>query len=328
MSGPVVLLDACTLVPIRLTSCLLSLAEAGLLTPLWSDEILDEVERNLPKLKLMTPDRAKQRVAAMRDAFDEEASVDGYDDLIHRLTCDPKDRHVLAAAIAGGADVLLTFNLKDFPPASAEPHGVSIQHPDRFLSLLLAEHRQEVLDALRLDVARYRQPTMSITQYLAALTATVPTFATLAHDALATEGQDESPVAALIPAAEDEALAALGALGDLTNPAQVAFLWWTALSADAEAVRLLTYDPTVWGDYQRARDLLKGRGLASRVIQLVDAPDRVAVMRFVPEAPTAVQSFASFVTPMVFLTMLRLEDGTWRAWGLGPQILSARDILA
>ena len=101
MSGPVVLLDACTLVPIRLTSCLLSLAEAGLLTPLWSDEILNEVERNLPKLKLMTPDRAKQRVAAMRDAFDEEASVDGYDDLIPRLTCDPKDRHVLAAAIAG-----------------------------------------------------------------------------------------------------------------------------------------------------------------------------------------------------------------------------------
>lgn len=328
MSAPLVLLDACTLVPIRLTSCLLCLAEAGLLTPLWSDEILNEVERSLPKLKGMTPDRAKQRVAAMRDAFDEEASVDRYNDLIPRLTCHPKDRHVLAAAIAGGADVLLTFNLKDFPPATAEPHGVSIQHPDRFLTLLLAEHRKGVLDALRLDASRYRQPPVSITQYLAALTPTVPMFATLAHDALATEGEDESPVAALIPAAEDEALAAFGTLGDLANPAQVAFLWWTALLADDEDVRILTYASTAWGDYQRARDLLKGRGLASRVIQLVDAPDRVAVMRFVPEAPTTVQSFASFVTPMLFLTLVRVEDGTWRVWGLGPQILSARDILA
>lgn len=117
MTSPAVLLDACTLVPIGLSSCLLSLAEAGLLTPLWSDEILDEVERNLPKLKGMTVDKAKRRVDAMRAAFDDEASVGDYQSLVPQLEC----RHLLAAAIIGGADVLLTFNVKDFPgryPAS------------------------------------------------------------------------------------------------------------------------------------------------------------------------------------------------------------------
>ncbi len=139
MTSPAVLLDACTLVPIRLTSCLLSLAEAGLLTPLWSDEILDEVERNLPKLKGMTVDKAKRRVDAMRAAFDDEASVGDYQSLVPQLECDPKDRHVLAAAIIGGADVLLTFNVKDFPAESTQPYGVSVKHPDEFLTVLLAD---------------------------------------------------------------------------------------------------------------------------------------------------------------------------------------------
>ena len=61
MSAPTVLLDACTLVPIRLTSCLLSLAEAGLFVPLWSEEILEEVERNLPRLKGMDSASIRRR---------------------------------------------------------------------------------------------------------------------------------------------------------------------------------------------------------------------------------------------------------------------------
>lgn len=184
MSVPVVLLDACTLVPIRLASCLLALAEAGVLTPLWSDQILDEVERNLPKLKGITAEAARRRVAGMRDAFDDEASVVGYEPLMPFLMCDPKDRHVLAAAIVGGADVLLTFNLKDFPAASVGPRAIEAQHPDAFLTLLLADNREGVLDAVRAEVARYRNPSMTPVQYLRALAVTVPTFAAAAMAAL------------------------------------------------------------------------------------------------------------------------------------------------
>ena len=121
MSGPVVVLDACVLVPIRLATTLLWLAEAGLFQPLWSEPILDEVQRNLPKVGV-APEQAGRRVAMMREAFGAEALIDGFDDLIDQLRCDPKDRHVLAAAVRGGADTVVTFNLKYFPDDAGYPY--------------------------------------------------------------------------------------------------------------------------------------------------------------------------------------------------------------
>jgi hypothetical protein len=50
-------------------------------------------------------------------------------------------------------------------------------------------------------------------------------------------------------------------------------------------------------------------------------------MRFVPEVAAASQVFEVYLTPMTFLTLVRVGSGTWRVWGLGPAILSARDIL-
>lgn len=76
-SGRTALLDACTLIPSRLTSTLLWLAEAGLLDVLWSDAILDEVERNLPEIGI-SPAQAARRVGTMRDAFGAAALVDDF----------------------------------------------------------------------------------------------------------------------------------------------------------------------------------------------------------------------------------------------------------
>lgn len=84
MTRPVAVLDACVLVPIRLATTLLWLAEAGLFQPLWSERLLDEVERNLPGVGI-DPDRAARRVGMMRDAFGDEAMIDGFDDLIERM---------------------------------------------------------------------------------------------------------------------------------------------------------------------------------------------------------------------------------------------------
>lgn len=114
LSGPTAVLDACALVPIRLATTLLWLAEAGVFEVLWSDAILDEVERNLPKVGVST-ERAARRVGMMREAFGAAALVDDFEHLIPDMGCDAKDRHVLAAAVRGGADTLVTFNLKDFP---------------------------------------------------------------------------------------------------------------------------------------------------------------------------------------------------------------------
>lgn len=101
------LLDACVLVPQRLSSLLLTLAEHGLYEPRWSESILEETERTLIQKLHLSPDLARRRLGSMRTDF-PEAAVFGFEELMPGLQCDPKDRHVLAAAISGGVDTLVT----------------------------------------------------------------------------------------------------------------------------------------------------------------------------------------------------------------------------
>ena len=325
-SGRITVLDACSLVPIRLATTLLWLAEAGVFEVLWSDAILDEVQRNLPKLGVSEP-RAARRVATMREAFGAAALVDDYEHLIPEMTCDAKDRHVLAAAVHGGADTLVTFNLKDFPATSIAGHGIDVVHPDAFLTRLLAERPSDVVAALRRGSADLRNPTQTVAEFLASLTSTVPIFANLAADVVASPSESLSAVAALVTADEDEAIAAFGEPGDVTNPAQVAFAWWIGIIDNVDLARALTYDPSAWGDYQWAIDLLADKSLASKVIPAVDAPGRLAFMRFVPEVATTAQVFSAYVTAATFMTLIRLADGTWRVWGLGAGMPAAKDVL-
>lgn len=326
-SGRTALLDACTLIPIRLTSTLLWLAEAGLFEVLWSNAILDEVERNLPKIGI-SPEQAARRVGTMRDAFGAAALVDDFDHLIPEMTCDATDRHVLAAAVRGGADALVTFNITDFPPASVEEHGIEVVHPDLFLVRLLAERPDDVVAVLERGTGDLRKPPQTMREFLASTTRTVPMFANLAADAAASPGGEAtSPVPALVSADEDEALAALGETSDFTNPAQVAFAWCAGILEDLDLARALTFDPSAWGDYRWAVDMLAGKSLATKVIPAVDASRHVAFMRFVPEVAATAQVFAAYPTSATFLTLVRIEDGTWRVWGLGPGMPAASDIL-
>lgn len=183
-SFPHALLDACTLIPIRLTTVLLWLAEAGLFEVLWSGAILEEVELNLPKVGISS-EQAARRVGAMRRGFGAAALVDDFEHLIPDMTCDTKDRHVLAAAVRGGADTLVTFNVKDFPPDSTDSYGIEVVHPDRFLVRLLTERLDDVVSALARGTAALREPPQRMPEFLASLTATVPTFATMAAGAIA-----------------------------------------------------------------------------------------------------------------------------------------------
>ncbi len=322
----VVLLDACVLVPMRLTMTLLALAEASLFEVLWSESILDEVERNLPKVGL-SPDEAARRVNAMRAGFGAAAMVDDFEHLVNEMTCDTKDRHVLAAAVAGGADTLVTFNLKDFPEESTARHGIDVVHPDSFLTQLLVEDTERVLAALDGAAGRLRRPPLTTRDFLAALSALAPIFANQAADAATKQGGPTSPTPALVLADESEALAQFGEPDDLTNPAQVGLLFWNGLRTDLELARTLTYSPPAWGDYQWAIDMLEARSLASKVIAAVDAPRAMAFMRFVPEVAATSKVFADFATQVVVLTLVRLDDGTWRVWGLGPGFPSAREVL-
>jgi hypothetical protein len=63
-----------------------------------------------------------------------DACVSGYERLVPAIELpDPDDRHVVAAAIRAKAQVIVTFNEKDFPAAVLEEIDLATQHPDTFL---------------------------------------------------------------------------------------------------------------------------------------------------------------------------------------------------
>lgn len=102
------LLDTNCLYGAYLCDTLLRLAEVGTYRPLWSTAILDELQSNLIKRGL--PESAVvHRISEMRRSF-PDAEVLAYETLIDAMTCDKNDRHVLAAAVRGGAQVIVTFN--------------------------------------------------------------------------------------------------------------------------------------------------------------------------------------------------------------------------
>jgi predicted nucleic acid-binding protein len=153
------LLDACVLVPSAISDTLLRLAEARLFRPLWSPKILEETYEAILRIRPdLSPERIRRRIELM-DASFEDASVIGYEDLVAGLDLpDQDDRHVLAAAIAGHAQSLVTFNLKDFPAAALQDRGVETAHPDQFLLDQLDLRPGVVLAALHEQVAALSRP--------------------------------------------------------------------------------------------------------------------------------------------------------------------------
>lgn len=128
-------LDACVLVPMPLCDTLLRLAEEpAAYRPLWSTEILQEVAGALVRKLDKTPQQAQHRINQMQEAF-PEALVTVPLGIIKAMEGmpDEKDRHVLAAAVKGGAHAIVTQNLKHFPKSCLDEYGILCQSADDFL---------------------------------------------------------------------------------------------------------------------------------------------------------------------------------------------------
>jgi len=173
-----VLLDACVLVPMPLCDTLLRLAEEpAFYRPLWSEEILREVGDALEKKLHRSPFQVQRRLTQMKETF-PEANVDVPADLIQAITCipDADDRHVMAAAIRGNANAIITVNTKDFPAECLDQYGIDCQTPDEFLMHqfhLDPEQTLQKLDDQAFNIAKDRS------YIIERLRVMVPTFSAL-----------------------------------------------------------------------------------------------------------------------------------------------------
>lgn len=122
-----VLLDTCVLYPPMLRNLLLALAARGLFDPLWSDGIAAEWLHLAARDGAMGVPALLDRMAARWP----DGKVAPGDPAVLELP-DSGDRHILAAAITGRADLILTDNLRDFPARALAPHGLRARAPDDF----------------------------------------------------------------------------------------------------------------------------------------------------------------------------------------------------
>jgi hypothetical protein len=136
----------------------------------WTDRIHDEWVRSVLANR---PDIRVESLARCRRLMDEhvpDCLVTGYENLVPTLTLpDPDDRHVLAAAIHGQAELIITFNLSDFPTSVLGQFHIEAVHPDEFIARLWDEQPAAVLQAARLHRASLRRPPKTAAEYLATL---------------------------------------------------------------------------------------------------------------------------------------------------------------
>ncbi len=170
MATPIVILDACVLYPAPLRDLLLWLALSGLYRPRWTSMIHEEWMRSLLRDR---PELARDRLERTRDLMNQavpDCLVDGYEGLVAGLSLpDPDDRHVLAAAIHGGAETIVTFNLTDFPADILATHGIEVRHPDEFIAHFLDTDPATVCTAAKKQRESLRNPPKTVEDYLATL---------------------------------------------------------------------------------------------------------------------------------------------------------------
>lgn len=167
-----VVLDANVLFPFTLRDTLLRSAAAGFFQVYWSALILEETTRNLVATGTITEEKARGLVETMTKAF-PEALVTGHEGLIRAMPNQEKDRHVTAAAVKVGAQVIVTNNLRDFHHL---PEGIEAQSPDAFLCNLFDLDPAQLVDLLRDQASALQRPSRTFAELLRGLAKTVPDF--------------------------------------------------------------------------------------------------------------------------------------------------------
>jgi predicted nucleic acid-binding protein len=165
------LLDANVLYPATLRDLLLSLARDGLYHARWSERIQDEWVRSLLARRPELKEAALRRTCELMTLAVPDSVVHGWQSIEPSLKGlpDADDRHVLAAAICGHADAIVTFNLDDFPAEALAPFGVEAQHPDDFLLNQFDLNPIAALKSIKAMRGRWRNPQLTALDLISAI---------------------------------------------------------------------------------------------------------------------------------------------------------------
>ena len=170
MSVAIAFLDASVLYPAPLRDLLLELAVSDLFRAKWSQTVHDEWIRALLRDRPDLTAKRLERTRRLMDAHVRDAVVSGFEYLVPSIQLpDPDDRHVVAAAIQAGADLVVTANVRDFPVATLARHHLTAEHPDVFLTSLCRRVPVPFLQAVQRVRARLRNPPVSRRKHLAVL---------------------------------------------------------------------------------------------------------------------------------------------------------------
>ncbi|MBL8453147.1 MAG: PIN domain-containing protein [Zoogloea sp.] len=158
-----VVIDACVFYSMLQSDALMSLCTRGLFAVKWSVRIENEWIRALSEKRANEIDKINRRRDTMRKVVPDwevpETAVTRLEPCL-KLP-DPGDTHVLAAAIAGHADCIVTANLKDFPSKLIAPYGIEIVDPDRFIINQWDLDPIQAIAAFKSMRARWKRPETS-----------------------------------------------------------------------------------------------------------------------------------------------------------------------
>ena len=161
-----VVLDANLLYPFQLRNLLVQFGVDAIIAPRWTTRIHEEWIRNLVAAGRAPHERLLLTLDLMNSAL-PEADVQGWETYMRGLNLpDPDDRHVLAAALAAEAQIILTMNLRDFPSSDLSPHGVVALHPDGFLCELYDADPELLQSSTEMAHAHLTRSTPSFGDYL------------------------------------------------------------------------------------------------------------------------------------------------------------------
>lgn len=168
MTAFTVVYDACVLYPPSVRDLLVELARTGLCRAKWTRRIHEEWIGAVMIGRDASERSRFERIAVLMNDAVLDCEVTGYEALEPTVAVpDPKDRHVVAAAIRAGAQEIVTFNLRDFPESALQPLGVRAVHPDVFVEHLLDLNFDLVCEAVRRIRRRLAAPPMTAEELLA-----------------------------------------------------------------------------------------------------------------------------------------------------------------